>query len=283
MRIAGMLLAAVILFAQAVPVAAQVPSPASVWQDVGIDQRLDAQVSPDLQFVDETGKTVKLGDYFGDKPILLSLVYYQCPMLCGQVLNGVLRSSQAIRLQLGRDYHILTVSFDPREKPELAAAKKRTYAELYAREGAAEGWHFLTGTKDQIDQLAATVGFSYKFNETSGQYAHGSGIMVLTPEGRVSRYLYGIDYHPRDLELALVESSQGKIGSPVHAVLLLCYHYDPMTGKYGLAIAKLLRVTGMLTVLALGGLIFGMVRSERKKKMMNDERETMSAKEACPS
>lgn len=237
-----------------------------VWQDVKIDQNLGLQVPGDLVFRDERGQSVRLDQYYGRKPIILTVVYYECPMLCTQVLTGLLHSIQSIRLQLGQDYEIVTVSFDPKEGPELAAKKKQGYAKRYLRDGAAEGWHFLTGSQESIDRLTKTIGFNYKYDEVSQQYAHASGIMMLTPEGKLSRYFYGIQYPPRDVELGLVESSNNKIGSPVHQFLLLCFHYDPLTGKYGLAISRMLTAGGLLTVLSLGIFISRSLWLERRAR-----------------
>lgn len=238
---------------------------AELLRDVGIEQHLDAQLPLDAVFCDEAGHEVRLSDYFSKKPVVLTLVYYRCPMLCTQVLNGFLKSSQAIPLEIGRDYEVVTVSFDPRETHELAADKKNHYTQAYRRDGAAKGWHFLTGDQQAIDRLAGAVGFRYHYDTPSGQFAHASGIVIVTPDGRLARYLYGIEYSPHDLRLGLVESSAGRIGSPVDQVLLLCYHYDPLTGKYGLAIAGALRAAGALTVLALGGFLIAMYRRERRR------------------
>ena len=234
-------------------------------QDVGIDQKLNAQVPLDLQFKDEKGNAVRLGELIKDKPVILNLVYYRCPMLCTQVLNGTLRSCQALKFQLGDEYEIVSVSIDPSDTPEMAAAKKKTYVNSYRRPGAEEGWHFLTGDAESIEKLATTVGYRYHYDQKSNQYAHASGIMILTPEGRVSRYLYGIEYHPSDLRLALVESSENKIGTPVDAFLLLCFHYDPATGTYGLIIHNVLRMLGIVTILLIGGFLFVMFRQERRR------------------
>ncbi len=235
-------------------------------QGVGIVQRLGEALPLDAEFTDDQGKTVKLGNYFHrDKPVVLVLSYYQCPMLCTQVLNGLLVASQSIPLQLDRDYEIVTVSIDPKETPKLAAAKKKHYVKMYARPGAAEGWHFLTGGQASIDALATAVGFHYRWDEPSQNFAHGSGIMVATPDGRLSHYFYGIKFEPpSDLRLALTESSGGKIGSPVDRVLLLCFHYDPNLGKYGWAIANLFRAGGVLTIVLLGGFIGRNLWRERK-------------------
>ena len=244
---------------------------AELLRDVGIEQHLDEQLPLDAMFVDEAGRQVRLGDFFTDKPVVLALVYYKCPMLCTQVLNGFLKSSQAVPLQIGRDFQVVTVSFDSREGPELAAEKQKQYVRAYRREGAAQGWHFLTGSQDSIDRLTSSIGFRYRFDPKSGQFAHASGIVIATPDGRLARYLYGIEYSPHDLRLGLVESSAGRIGSPVDQVLLLCYHYDPLTGQYGLAIAGVLRVAGVLTVIGLGGFLLAMYRRERRRpKLVRD-------------
>ncbi len=239
---------------------------AELLKDIGIEQHLNQQLPLEAVFRDETGKAVKLGDYFQKgQPVVLALVYYRCPMLCTQVLNGFLHSSQAIPLEIGRDYQVVTVSFDPRETPELAAEKKKHYTATYRRPGAAEGWHFLTGDQDSIEKLATATGFRYHFDEKSDQYAHGSGIMIATPDGKISRYLYGIEYPPPDLRFGLVESSEGKIGSPVDQILLLCYHYDPLTGRYGVAISRVLKAAGVLTILTVGTFLGCMYRLERRR------------------
>jgi protein SCO1/2 len=231
-------------------------------KEIGLDQKLDAQVPLDLPFRDERGATVTLRQFFGVRPVILTLVYYQCPMLCTFVLNGVLTGTKDISFEMGKEYEVVTVSIDPRETPLLAESKHTMYAGLYGRPGAAAGWHFLTGEESAIRQLAASVGFRYIYDQGSQQYGHASGIMVLTPQGRVSRYFYGISYPPRDLRFALVEASGGKIGTPVDQILLACYHYDPMTGKYGLVISRVIRVAGIATVVAIGGLVLVLRRRE---------------------
>jgi protein SCO1 len=236
----------------------------SMLNDVGIDQRLGEQVPLDLEFRDEGGQTVRLADLMHGRPVVLSLVYYRCPMLCGEVLNGLLKSSQAVPFVIGKDYDVLTVSFDPQETPELAVQKKAAFVKRYRRPGAEQGWHFLVGDAPSIERLAASVGFRYRFDAASNQFAHGAGIVVLTPEGQVSRYFYGIDYPPTNLRLALVESAAGKIGSPVDQFLLLCFHYDPATGRYGLAISRLLKLSGCATLLVLGTFLVVMIRRERR-------------------
>ncbi|HVX16365.1 MAG TPA: SCO family protein [Pirellulales bacterium] len=232
---------------------------------VGIDQRLGEQLPLDLELRDEQGQTVKLKKFFQKKPVVLLLVYYRCPMLCTQVLNGFLKSSQAVKYTIGHDYEVVTVSFDPRETAEFAAEKKAAYVRAYRREGAERGWHFLTGSEESIRRLTEAVGFRYRYDPKSDQFAHASGLIVATPQGKLSRYLYGIEYEPTPLRLALVESGESRIGSPVDQVLLLCFHYDPLTGKYGVVIANVIRLAGSLTVVLLGGFLFSMYRLERRR------------------
>lgn len=237
----------------------------NILQGVRIEQKLNQQVPLDLPFYDENGKAVKLGDYFGQKPVVLSLVYYECPMLCTEVLNGMLHTFRALKFNIGDQFNVVTVSFNPLEKPGLAMAKKRVYVGLYGRPGASEGWHFLTGDEPAIEQLARAVGFHYKYDPTTGQYAHATGIMVLTPDGRISKYFYGIEYKEIDLRLGLMEAANRRIGSPVDEVLLFCCQYDPMTGKYGLVISRVIKVAGSATVLCLGIFIFILFRFERRR------------------
>jgi protein SCO1 len=232
-------------------------------ENVGIEQRLDAQVPPALTFRDETGKAVKLGDYFGKKPLILNLVYYNCTMLCGEVLSGLTGAMRLVKFEVGNEFDVITVSFDPRETPEIAAAKKHDYVKRYGRPGAAAGWHFLTGSAESVNALTKAVGFQYQYDPKINQFAHATAIMVLTPEGRISRYFYGVDFPPKDLRMGLVEASQGKIGNPIDQVLLYCYHYDPATGKYGAVISNILRLAGAVTILILGGFLFIMFRLER--------------------
>jgi protein SCO1 len=225
-------------------------------ENVGIEQHLDAQVPSDLTFLDDTGKAIKLGDYFGRKPLILNLVYYNCTMLCGEALAGLSSAMRLVKFDVGNEFDVITVSFDPRETPEMAAAKKKDYVARYGRANAAAGWHFLTGQADSINALTKVVGFQYQYDAKSNQYAHATAIMVLTPQGRISRYFYGVDFPPKDLRMGLVEASQGKIGNAVDAVLLYCYHYDPETGKYGAMVANILRLAAAVTILLLGGLLF---------------------------
>jgi protein SCO1 len=235
----------------------------SILDKVGIEQRLNQQVPLDLTFTDESGKAVQLRQYFGRKPVILSLVYFQCPMLCSQVLNGLAGSLNGIvRFNVGRDFEVVTVSFDPRDTPQSAAENKKSYLKRYRRQGAAEGWHFLTGRKDQVDALAQAVGFHYAWDPQVQQFAHASGIMLLTPDGRLAQYYYGIEYYPRDVQLGLIEASQGKIGNVVDQVLLYCYHYDPAQGRYGAVVFNILRVSALVTVLLLGGFMIVMFRRD---------------------
>jgi protein SCO1 len=237
-----------------------------VLREVRFDQRLNAQVPLDAVFADETGRSVRLGDYLGRKPVILVLAYYRCPMLCTQVLNGLVRSLLDIPFDVGKEFEVVTVSFDPRETPELAAAKKHTYVERYARPGANDGWHFLTGEEPSIKRLTNVVGFQYVYDPRHDQYAHASGIMVLTPKGKIARYFYGIDFASRDLRFGLEEASENRIGSPVdRAVLFFCFHYDPIEGRYGPVIMNLVRLGGVLTILAMGTFIAVMWRQERRK------------------
>ena len=231
---------------------------------VGIDQKLNAQVPLEILFKDETGQTVRLGQYFRQKPVALALVYYECPMLCNMVLNGLTHAMEGISLNIGKDYEVVTVSFNPHETWQLAGAKKANYIEKFQGKGVEQGWHFLTGQEDAIKQLADSVGFRYKYDPITKQFAHASGIMVLTPEGRVARYFYGIEYKPRDFRLGLVEASQHKIGTLADEVLLFCFHYDPMTGKYGAVIMNVIRALGSATVVALGALLFVLIRRDRR-------------------
>jgi protein SCO1/2 len=236
-----------------------------ILEKVGIDQKLNAQVPLDAVFRDEAGRPVKLGDYFGKRPVVLSLVYYECPMLCTQVLNGAVSAFKVLNFSVGDEFEVVTVSFNPKETPAMAAAKKQTYLAKYGRPGGAAGWHFLTGEKPAIDALAGAVGFRYVFDTSSQQYVHASAIMVLTPQGRVSKYFYGIEYPPKDIRLGLIEASGGRIGSPVDQVLLYCYHYDPHSGKYSMVVMNVLRLAGVLTVALIVGFIATMWSLDRRK------------------
>ena len=213
-------------------------------QGVGITQKLDQQVPLNLQFRDEAGRSVPLASFFHGKPVLLALVYYRCPMLCTQILNGVASSLKAVSFDPGQDFEVVSVSFDPKDTSELAAAKKQSYLRRYGRPNTANGWHFLTGDPANIKALTEAVGFRYRYDPATDQFAHASGIMLLTPQGRLSRYFYGVEFAPRDVRLGLVEASANKIGNPVDEALLFCFHYDPATGKYGAVVINLLRAVG---------------------------------------
>ncbi|HJR59763.1 MAG TPA: SCO family protein [Vicinamibacterales bacterium] len=230
---------------------------------IGIDQRLNGQVPLELPFVDEAGRDVKLGDYFGKRPVLLALVYYECPMLCTQVLNGVTGALKVLNFDVGREFDVVAVSINPKEGPGLAAAKKQAYVERYGRPGTAGGWHFLTGREENIRALANAVGFRYAYDEEIKQYAHGAGIELLTPKGVIARYFYGIEYSPRDIRLGIVEASEERIGSPIDSVLLLCYHYDPATGKYGATVMTMVRIGAVLTMIVFAVFLFVSLRRER--------------------
>ncbi len=231
-------------------------------KEVGVDQKLNAEIPLSLTFRDEHGNPVELAQFFGTKPVILTLVYYNCPMLCTQVLNGLDRSLQEIPMEIGKDFNVVTVSIDPTDRPAIAEAKQAMYAGMYRRPGAQYGWHFLTGEEPQIKKLADAVGFRYAYDPDSKQYAHASAIMLLTPDGKISRYFYGVSYPQRDLRLGLEEASQGKIGSPVDEILLFCYHYDPHTGKYGLVISRVIQLGAVLTVLIGGIFLIFLFRGE---------------------
>lgn len=241
--------------------------PASVrppyLENVGIEQRLDAQVPPSLAFIDDAGRSVKLGDYFGKKPLILNLVYYKCPMLCGEALAGLSASMKMIKFDVGKEFDVVTVSFNPKETTADASAKKAEFLKRYGRPGAAAGWHFLTGSAESINALTKAVGFQYQYDAARNQYAHATAIMVLTPQGHISRYFYGVDFPPKDLRMGLVEASQEKIGNAVDQVLLYCYHYDPATGKYGAVVSNMLKLGGGLTIVLLGGFLLILIRLER--------------------
>ena len=228
--------------------------------NVGIEQHLDEQIPPGLNFRDETGKPVRLGDYFGKRPMILNLVYYNCPMLCNEVMAGLESSMRVMKFDVGKEYDVLTVSFDPRETPEMATKKKAEFLKRYGRAGAADGWHFLTGPQESIDALTKAAGFQYQYDPKTGQFAHATAIALLTPEGKIAQYYYGVEYAPKDLRLGLIQASQNKIGNLADQVLLYCYHYDPNTGKYGAIISRVLQLSALATVLGLGTLMVVLIR-----------------------
>jgi len=234
----------------------------AVLENVGIDQRLNEQVPLDLIFQDESGARVPLATYFGSKPVILSLAYYECPMLCTLVLNGLASALKVLSFDAGKEFEVVTVSFNPADTPALATAKKQTYLKEYGRAGAAAGWHFLTGDAASIERLTRAVGFRYTYVPEQKQFAHAAGIMVLTPQGKLARYFYGVEFSPRDLRFGLIEAAQDKIGSAVDQLLLFCFHYDPATGKYGAIAMGSVRVGGALTVFALVTFLVVMLRRE---------------------
>lgn len=237
-----------------------------VLDSVGIDQRLNQKIPLDLSFRDENNNAVTLGSYVHDKPVVLSLVYYECPMLCTQVLNGMVECFLDTKFIVGKEFDVVTVSFNPRDTPELASAKKDQYMRAYGHGDAGRSWHFLTGDEESIKKLTEAVGFHYAYDEETHQYAHASGIMVVTPEGKLARYFYGIEYAPRDMEFAVMDAAREKIGSPVERLLLLCYHYDPSTGKYSLFVLNLIKMGGALTLLVLAGVLIMLFRREREQR-----------------
>lgn len=263
--------AAALLFAASAFGQPQKPAPGPVsgtkpamLKQTSIEQKLNAQLPLELTFRDEAGRTVRLGQFFTNKPVILALVYYECPMLCNLTLNGLERSLHSMKLNAGDDYQLVAVSINPKESSQIAMAKKETYLEKYQRPSARQGWHFLTGQEPNIKALADAAGFRYAYDPMTKQYAHAAGIMVATPEGKLSKYFYGIEFPSRDLRLGLVEASNNKIGTPADQVLLFCYHYDPVTGKYGFMISRLLQVLGSLTAVALAGFVAISLRHERR-------------------
>jgi len=249
--------------AQAAPDMEIMPPPP---KDVGFDQHIGQDVPLDATFQNEMGKAVRLGDLFADKPIVLQLAYDTCPMLCSLSAQGLVSSLKAINLDAGVDFEVITLSFDPRDTPERSRLKKTTAVARYDRPHAEQGWHFLTGDEAQIKRVTSAVGFRYVWDEAAAQFAHPAGIVVLTPQGKIARYLFGIEYAAKDLRLSMVEASKGNVGTVVDQLLLLCYHYDPKAGKYGAVAMGSMRAAGMLTLLSLGGLVFVLARRDRKNK-----------------
>ncbi len=263
----------------AIPASAMPPE----LREVGIDQHLNQAIPQNLIFRDETGRAVRLGEYFSAKPVILALVYYECPMLCTQVLNGIVGSLKALSFDIGKEFDVLSVSIDPRETPALANAKKGAYIGRYGRKGSSAGWHMLTGEKGSIDALTSAVGFRYTFDQKTNQFAHAAGIMVLTPQGRLSHYFYGIEYAPKDLRLALVEASANKIGSPVDQLLLYCYHYNPATGKYGAVVMNIIRVGGLATLLGLALLVAILRRGDARRRRQKERAKRQKAESSVSS
>ncbi len=229
-------------------------------KNVGIQQNLNQQIPPDLIFTDDLGRKVKLGDYFGQKPLILNFVYYGCPMLCGEELAGLESTLGVLKFDVGKEFEVITISFDPKNTPETAAKKKEQFLRRYNRPGAQRGWHFLVGQPDAIDAVTKAAGFQYEYDPKTEQFAHSTAILVLTPQGKIAQYYYGIEFPPKDLRLALVEASQNRIGNVVDELLLYCYHYDPEKGKYSATVMRVLRLMGVATMLCLGALLFVMMR-----------------------
>jgi len=236
-------------------------------RNVGLEQKLGAQVPLDVEFHDEAGRTVTLKDYFGRRPLILSLVYYSCQDLCPLTLDGLVRGMRPLSFNIGDQFDVLTVSFDRRDTSALAAAKKRDFVKQYSRPGAEKGWHFLTGDETAIQRLTEAVGFRYNYESENDRFGHATGIILLTPDGKIARYFYGIEFSPRDLRLSLIEASAKKIASPIDQLLLFCYHYDPATGKYSLLVMNLVRLAGIATVLVLVIFIAVMLRRDRSRKL----------------
>ena len=229
-------------------------------KNVGIQQNLNQQIPPDLIFTDDLGHKVRLGDYFAQKPLILNFVYYGCPMLCGEALSGLESTLRVLKFDLGKEFEVITISFDPKDTPEMAAKKKDQFLRRYNRPGAERGWHFLVGQPAAIDAVTKAAGFQYQYDEKTGQFAHSTAILVLTPKGKIAQYYYGIEYPPKDLRLALVEASENRIGNVMDELLLYCYHYDPEKGKYSATVMRVLRLMGVATMLCLGALLFVLIR-----------------------
>ncbi|MDQ3212960.1 MAG: SCO family protein [Acidobacteriota bacterium] len=274
-RTATAFLVSAALTATGAPLRAQRPLPGAeepgdaanakpgLLKQIGIDQRLNAQVPLDLMFKDETGRDVRLGEYFGKRPVVFALVYYECPMLCTQVLNGLVSALSVLKFDAGKEYDVVAVSINPKEGPGLAAQKKQAYIERYGRPESAGGWHFLTGKEENIQKLAAAVGFRYAFDEKIQQYAHGAGIEILTPGGVIAKYFYGIEFSARDIRFGLIEASDERIGTVIDSALMLCYHYDPATGKYGATVLQAVRIGAVATTLAFLSFLVVSLRRER--------------------
>ncbi len=263
---AGWLLGSSMALAQGMagPVYKPATPPPQILNNISIDQNLNQQVPLDLPFKDENGRDVKLSDYFGSKPVILSLVYYECPMLCTETLNGMVSAFKVLKFDVGKEFNVVTISFDARETPELAAKKKENYLRQYGRPGAEHGWHFLTGSQRSIDAVTKAVGFHYAWDQQTQQFAHATALMLLTQDGKLAQYYYGVEFSPRDLRFGIVEASKGKTGTVVDNLLLYCFHYDPRSGKYGPIISRVVKVAGGVTILLLGGFIFVMFKLEPK-------------------
>ena len=243
--------------------ASAIPAP---LREIGFDQNIGQRLPLDTEVVDERGTTASIGRYFGTRPVVLVFAYYTCPMLCSQVITGLASSVDVLSLQPGRDFDVIVVSFDPRDSPSTAVAKKALFLERYKNQRASAASHFLTAPQASIDTLTKAAGFRYTWDKETQQFAHPTGVVVVAPDGRIARYLFGIEYGPRDLQLALVEASSGKVGTAVDTLLLYCYHYDPMTGRYGVAIMRTMRIAGASTVLGLAAFVIVMLKREKRSQ-----------------
>jgi protein SCO1/2 len=252
-----------LLFTLTSPLLSQDP-PAGILTEIGVDQKLDSQLPLDAVLRDEQGRAVALKDYFNGKPVILSFVYFECPMLCTMTLNGLVHSLKPLSFHIGKEFEVISISIDPSETPSLASQKKQSYVKEYGRAGASSGWHFLTGDQESIRRITDAAGYRYKWDEHTRQWAHVSAIVIATPDGRVSQYLHGIEFSSRDVRLSLVKASEYKIGTIVDRALLYCYHYDPTTGRYGFVIMNSVRLAGLATVCALAAFIVVNVRRERR-------------------
>jgi protein SCO1/2 len=250
--------------AQAPPAGMPGSSQPQILREVGYDQRLGQALPLDIVLRDDTGAQVSLREALAGKPAVLSLVYYECPMLCTLTLNGLVGALSALPFEPGREFSLVTVSFDDRERPDQAAARKRAYLARYKHPSAEKSWRFLTGDRESLRRLTEAVGFRYAWDERTQQFAHPAGVVVVTPDGRIARYLYGVEYAPKDLRLGLVEAGEGRIGSPVDRLLLYCYQYDPAQGRYGAVVMRIVRLAGLATMIGLGGFVVVMLRRERR-------------------
>jgi protein SCO1/2 len=258
-------IAALLAVAAVSPLLAEENARPTILREIGFDQNLGAALPLNLAFRDESGAAVTLGDYFGKKPVVLNLVYFDCPMLCTVTLNGMASALNQISFDVGKEFEVVTISFDPKEGPAQAAARKKQFLARYKHPGGDAGWHFLTGEVGAIHAVTKAVGFRYVYDQASRQFAHPAGTVILTPDGKIARYLFGVEYAPRDLRLALVEAADRKIGSPIDAVFLACYRYDPQTGRYSASVMRIVRVAGVLTVAGLGAFVLASLRKERRR------------------